>query len=79
MSKANQKVRERKNINHITDMDNVLSIIGSALSGTTGGSIIGSEFGVIGAVVGGLVGAMCTGYCAYQDVKKMVIQSNTGI
>ena len=45
---------------------NIMSIITSALSGVTGGTMLGSIFGTAGAIIGGIAGIIITGLADYR-------------
>ncbi len=45
---------------------NFMSIVTSALSGVTGGTMIGAIFGTTGAIIGGVVGIFITGLADYR-------------
>lgn len=58
--------------------DDYMDIIGGALSGLTGGTMLGFSYGPTGGVIGAILGSLITGYDAYRTVCKNYSTSGTG-
>ena len=67
------------NLSTTINQHKILDLIGSALSGTTGGALIGSSFGLIGGIIGGFVGAFFTGYSGYKSQRRIIMNEKAKI
>lgn len=65
------QIKRNKRLIKVIHEDNGISIVSSALSGTTGGALLGSNFGIVGGIIGSILGAIITGYSGYLDKNKI--------